>query len=160
MPAGTCDAHPAVVVRDGSLVRRTDGSRFFAAGWVYSGASGTGAAALSRFDAAAFEDAIAQAAALGATTIRWNACLKGLDLTFGADGLVAGVKRLDNLVAALDSTPPANRNPSRLYLAPLTAVDCLWRPMGGERARRHMGHNPQRRACALRCRWLSVGCGL
>lgn len=96
-----CPAFPAVRVRGSSLEYAADGSRFFASGWVYSGV-GSGAAALSRFDAASFEGMLQQAGAVGMTTVRWNTFVKGLDLTFGDDGLVAGVKRLDSLVTALD----------------------------------------------------------
>ena len=62
--------------------------RFFVGGFVYSDS-----AMLSRFDAAKFEAMILTAKQQGQSVVRWNCFLKGLDLTFGPDGLVAGVKR-------------------------------------------------------------------
>ena len=105
MPHVRCAAYPAVVVNGTQLVygAKRD-ARFFAAGFVYSGAAGSGAAALTRFEQSRFEQMLTAARTAGATSIRWNVFLKGLDFTFGPDGLVAGVKQggLDALVMALE----------------------------------------------------------
>ena len=139
MPTTTivrCPSYPVVTVSGSSLTLRADGSRFFAAGFVYSGAVGSGAAALSRFDADAFGRMLAAAKAVGATTIRWNAFLKGLDLTFSdASGLVIGVKRLDNIKAALDLA-------RHVTTEQLVGFVC----QGGEPSARRRGHA---RACTL-----------
>ena len=85
----SCVPFPAVAARNHELVINDgSGRRFFAAGYVYSGS-----AMLSRFDEGAFVRMLDVARAHGQTVVRWNAFLKGLDLVFGSDEFVVGVKR-------------------------------------------------------------------
>lgn len=84
-----CASFPSVRAAGPSLsVTANPSQRFFVGGFVYSDS-----AMLSRFDAAKFEAMILTAKQQGQSVVRWNCFLKGLDLTFGPDGLVAGVKR-------------------------------------------------------------------
>ena len=96
-----CTGFPPVVI-SGTKLLISDGrdqKRFFAAGMVYSSPS-----MLSSFDAARFEQLAVATMANGGTMIRWNCFLKGLDLTFGDDGLVSGLHRggLEAIRSGLD----------------------------------------------------------
>lgn len=79
-----CPRSPPVI-RFGSTLVLNDGTgrRFFAAGMVYSTPS-----MLSTFDEREFEAVVRASRAAGATTLRWNCFLKGIDLVFGSDGYV------------------------------------------------------------------------
>ena len=78
-----CATFPTVTVDGGRLVL-ANGQPFFAAGMVYSSTALLG----SYGDGAAFDQVLQDGVRSGATTLRSNAFLKGLDLRFGPDGLV------------------------------------------------------------------------
>ena len=70
-----CVHHPAVIAVNDSLeINDGSGRRYFAAGMVESGG-----APLSAYNASHFAQLLADSAALGATALRWNAFLKGLE---------------------------------------------------------------------------------
>ena len=84
-----CASFPQVRVNGSQL--RIGGQRFFAAGMVLSG---DGRPQLSGYNEANVEQTLANHAALGATVIRWNAFLKGIDFEWDeATGNIAGLKR-------------------------------------------------------------------
>ena len=79
-----CPRYPVAVVNGTDLYingGHSPARRFFAAGMVYSSP-----AMLSTFDATAFTRVAEASRRQGASTLRWNAFLKGMDLTFSPQG--------------------------------------------------------------------------
>lgn len=106
-PARRSCLHFPAVVSNGSKLLINDGSGrpFFVAGMVESGG------VLSEFNATHFDRLLADSASLGATALRWNAFLKGLDFTWVAQPaavlpthLVSGLREgcFDALLTGLD----------------------------------------------------------
>ena len=93
MPRPGCATYPAVVVRNDQLYLNDGGTTpFFVSGMVWSGAFGL----LAEHTSAEIERVVRLAAAQGATTLRFNAFLKGLDHEWGGDGLVRGLRSADD----------------------------------------------------------------
>ena len=99
----SCLRHPAVSVRGSAIeLNQATPNRFFLAGMVYSSP-----VMLSGFDEHEFESVVIAHEAVGATALRWNVFLKGLDLVFAPNdnaGRVLGLrpKCLENLQKGLD----------------------------------------------------------
>ena len=84
-----CASFPQVRVNGSQLT--VGGKRFFAAGMVLSGG---GRPQLSGYNEEQVEQTLADHAALGATVLRWNAFLKGIDFEWDeATGNITGLKR-------------------------------------------------------------------
>ena len=84
----------ALVINDGS------GRRFFTAGMVKSESSG-----LLAFNSTNFERLLADSAAMGANTLRWNAFLKGLDFEWSPHVADEGTSPAGGAGAAGEETP-------------------------------------------------------
>jgi hypothetical protein len=85
-----CQQFPVVTIVGDKLVTASHSGpqRFFAAGMVLSGG---GAPQLSGYDAARVRLVLEEHRRLGATVLRWNAFLKGVDFEWGRDGHIVGL---------------------------------------------------------------------
>eukprot|EP00966_Prymnesium_polylepis_P140875 3253168-Prymnesium_polylepis.1 len=103
-PSPACGLFPPLRVEGTRLVRQDGGAAsVFAAGMVLSGG---GKPQLSGYstNSAQVERTLAEHAALGATVIRWNTFLKGIDFAWDESGNIIGLKPgcFEVLTAVLD----------------------------------------------------------